>query len=77
MRLGFILLLDPINAFRGEDSLLRDWQAGQFSRMWNLIISGFICGALWELWNYWARAKWQYTVPIMENFKIFEMPLPG
>ena len=30
-----------------------------------------------ELWNNWARAKWQYTVPIMENLKIFEMPLPG
>jgi hypothetical protein len=27
--------------------------------------------------DYWARAKWQYTVPIMENLKIFEMPLPG
>jgi hypothetical protein len=32
---------------------------------------------LWELWNYWSRAKWQYTVPIMENLKIFEMPVPG
>ena len=32
---------------------------------------------LWEFWNYWARAKWHYTVPIMENLKIFEMPVPG
>jgi len=75
--LGFILLLDPINARSGAESLLRDWRAGQFDRTVNLVLSGFLCGFLWELWNYWARAKWQYTVPIMENLKIFEMPLPG
>ena len=45
--------------------------------MKNLVLSGFLCGILWELWNYWARAKWHYTVPIMENVKIFEMPVPG
>jgi hypothetical protein len=75
--LGFVLLLDPINAIRGEESLLRDWRAGQFNRTINLILSGFLCGGLWELWNYWAHAKWHYTVPIMENLKVFEMPLPG
>jgi hypothetical protein len=75
--LGFVLLLDPINAIRGEESLLRDWRAGQFNRTINLILSGFLCGGLWELWNYWAHAKWHYTVPIMENLKLFEMPLPG
>jgi hypothetical protein len=75
--LGFIPLLDPINAARGEESLLLDWRAGQFKRTKNLILSGFLCGGLWELWNYWARAKWLYTVPILENLKIFEMPLPG
>ena len=32
---------------------------------------------LWEFWNYWSRAKWHYTVPIMEHLKIFEMPVPG
>jgi hypothetical protein len=32
---------------------------------------------LWEFWNYWARAKWHYAVPIMEQLKIFEMPVPG
>ncbi|PYQ95684.1 MAG: hypothetical protein DMF97_16595 [Acidobacteria bacterium] len=75
--LGFVLLLDPINAVRGEESLQRGWRAGQFNRTINLVLSGFLCGGLWELWNYWAHAKWHYTVPIMENLKVFEMPLPG
>jgi hypothetical protein len=75
--LGFIPLLDPINAARGEESLLLDWRARRFDRTKHLILSGVLCGGLWEFWNYWARAKWLYTVPILENLKIFEMPLPG
>jgi hypothetical protein len=75
--LGFILFLDPINARLGGESLLGDLRTGRLDRLINLILSGFLCGVLWEFWNYWCRAKWHYTVPIMEHVKIFEMPLPG
>ena len=70
--LGFILLLDPINARLGGDTLAADR-----NRMMNLLLSGLLCGVLWEFWNYWSGAKWHYTVPIMEHLKVFEMPLPG
>jgi hypothetical protein len=75
--LGFIFLLDPINARLGAESLWTDWHAGRRDRLINLVLSGFLCGVLWEFWNYWSRAKWHYTVPIMEHLKIFEMPVPG
>ena len=54
-----------------------DFKGGATDRLKNLIWSGFLCGVLWEFWNYWSRAKWHYTVPIMEHTKLFEMPLPG
>jgi hypothetical protein len=72
--LGFILLLDPINAALDEDSLIADVAKASYRRAINLMLSGFLCGVLWEFWNYWAGAKWHYTVPIMEHTKIFEMP---
>jgi len=75
--LGFILLLDPINARLGAPSLWADWRAGRSDRLVNLALSGLLCGVLWEFWNFWSRAKWHYTVPIMEHWKIFEMPVPG
>lgn len=75
--LGFIFLLEPINTCLGGESLYSDFRQGDGSRFTNLIASGFLCGLLWEFWNYWSRAKWHYTVPIMEQVKIFEMPLPG
>ena len=75
--LGFIFLLDPINARLGAESLWVDVREGRYDRLVNLSIGGLLCGVLWEFWNYWAGAKWHYTVPIMERWKIFEMPLPG
>jgi hypothetical protein len=75
--LGFIFLLDPINARLGGPSLLADVGARRYDRVINLAAGGSVCGVLWEFWNYWARSKWHYTVPIMSNLKVFEMPLPG
>jgi len=75
--LGFVFLLDPLNARLGGESLLADFRAGRSDRLINLALSGLLCGVLWEFWNYWAGAKWHYTVPIMENLKVFEMPVPG
>jgi hypothetical protein len=75
--LGFIFLLDPINARAGDQSFLRDMRSGTYERVINLLIAGFICGGLWEFWNFWARAKWIYTVPIFGDIKIFEMPVLG
>jgi hypothetical protein len=75
--LGFIFLLDPINARLGAESLWHDLPARRIDRLVNLSLSGLLCGVLWEFWNYWSRAKWHYTVPIMEHLKIFEMPVPG
>ena len=70
-------MLDPINDRLGGGSILRDLRNGQYDRVINLLASGLLCGVLWEFWNYWSLAKWIYTVPILPNLKVFEMPLPG
>ena len=74
---GYVLLLDPINYYTGQPSLFRDLEEGKPERFASLFVAGLICGVLWEFWNYWAHAKWIYTVPIMQDFKVFEMPLVG
>jgi hypothetical protein len=49
-----------------------DWRdAGS----WALAALG--CGLFWELWNYHSLAKWIYTVPHMQGWPVFEMPLLG
>ena len=46
-------------------------------RLINLMLSGLICGVIWEFWNYWSGTKWIYNVPILPDLKIFEMPVLG
>lgn len=75
--LGFIFLLDPINAHNGAESLRGDLRAHHTGRLINLLIAGLVCGLVWEFWNYWAHTRWVYTVPVPPRIKIFEMPLAG
>ena len=74
---GFVLLLDPLNYTWGGRSLLRDWEKGDSALFWSFMVGGLVCGVFWELWNYWATARWLYIFPILQGWKIFEMPLPG
>ncbi len=75
--LGWLLLLEPVNYRRGRPSWLRDLTSGDASRLLALLTSGFVCGVLWEFWNYWAATKWTYTVPYLGDVKVFEMPILG
>lgn len=75
--LGFVFLLEPFNLQTGRSSLLRDLAEGKAENLLQLLLAGMICGLLWEFWNYWAVAKWIYTVPWVGQIKLFEMPVLG
>jgi hypothetical protein len=75
--LGFIFLLDPVNYAFQLPSLLYDLEQGRRDRLYSLMLSGVVCGFLWEFWNHWATGKWIYVFPMFQQWKIFEMPVPG
>ncbi|HXT22604.1 MAG TPA: hypothetical protein VN923_17770, partial [Thermoanaerobaculia bacterium] len=62
---------------RGGESLLRDLSEGRPQRLLRLLAGGLLTGLVWELFNFWARCKWIYTVPFFDRLKLFEMPLLG
>jgi hypothetical protein len=81
---GFIPLLDPINKRIGAPTISSLWRQSDRRYVYLLLTAGFICGLLWETWNYQAyRAQgafWIYTVP--QPLRIFglhygKMPLLG
>jgi len=75
--LGFLFLLEPVNHRLLLPSCIGDLARGYRGRVYSFLIAGWVCGWLWEFWNYWAAAKWVYTFPILQQWKIFEMPAPG
>ncbi len=76
--MGFAFLLEPINYLLGGRSLFAYFEQGELKQIFGLVAAGVLCGFLWEFWNYWATARWIYTVPFSwVGPKIFEMPLVG
>lgn len=75
---GFVaLLLDPLNHKLGRPSILGYVAKGDWRVPIALYVGGTICGLLWEFWNFWAYPKWYYTVPFVNFWHVFEMPLLG
>jgi hypothetical protein len=75
--LGFVFALDPVNLRLGLSSLAGDLVSGRRERLFSLLAAGWLCGWLWEFWNFWTTAKWHYIFPVLQNEKIFEMPALG
>jgi len=73
----FIFLLEPANHRLGGRSLMAEWERGELTTFCRLLLAGLICGGIWEFLNFWAGAKWIYTVPFVGFLKIFEMPILG
>jgi hypothetical protein len=48
---------------------------------WRLVVASawaaLICGGFWEMWNFYSLSKWHYTIPFVQRFEIFEMPILG
>ena len=72
------LIAEPLLYRRDpERSLFADIARGSWGRIARLMAAGLFAGALWESFNALARGRWIYTVPFLEHWKIFEMPLVG
>jgi hypothetical protein len=40
-------------------------------------LAALACGFFWELWNYGSLPQWHYSIPYVQRFHLFEMPLLG
>jgi len=72
------LIAEPLLYARDPGrSLFADIARGAWGRVARLMAAGLFAGALWESFNGLARGRWIYTVPFLEHWKVFEMPLVG
>jgi len=71
------LIITSLQTLRGEKNVLSGIAEGRWRRIVLLAISALICGFFWEMWNYYSLPKWAYSVPFVDRFRIFEMPLLG
>lgn len=72
-----LLLVVAIQAIAGYDTIFAPVRTGDWTHLWLMAASALVCGFFWELWNVFSLAHWEYAVPYVGRFRIFEMPLLG
>ena len=72
-----LVLLLALQVQGGHCPLLDEACQGDWGRVASAALAGLFCGGFWEMWNYFSLARWAYTVPWVDRFHLFEMPLLG
>ena len=72
-----LLIILSLQALFKEKHILSDIAEGNWSTVVAAAFSALICGIFWEMWNYYSLVKWEYSVPLVNRFKVFEMPILG
>ena len=62
---------------QGESTVFAGISRGDWRRVCLCALAAVVCGFFWEMWNFWSHAKWIYSVPFVNRFHVFEMPLLG
>lgn len=72
-----LLLLAGLQHLVLGATLFTPIRSGDWRPLLQPAAAALICGFFWELWNYGSLAKWHYSIPYVERFRLFEMPLLG
>ncbi len=56
---------------------VKDITGGNLRNIYLLALAALICGFFWEMWNYYSFTRWEYSVPFVNRYYIFEMPVLG
>ena len=72
-----LIIIVSLQILMGEKHIFSEMAAGHWSPVISAVAAALFCGFFWEMWNYYSLAKWQYSIPFVNRFKLFEMPILG
>ena len=72
-----LLILIGLQAVLGESPIISGIRRGDWTNMVSFPLAALACGFFWEMWNIHSLAKWQYSIPFVHRFQVFEMPILG
>lgn len=72
-----LMIVVGLQTLMGERHFLAQAAGGDWSGAVAAALAALACGGFWEMWNYFSLAKWEYSIPFVQRFQIFEMPLLG
>ncbi len=72
-----VLVVVGVQTLRGRPHVLSGIAHGDWRRPVAAAAAALVCGVFWEMWNWRSLAKWQYDIPYVGRFHLFEMPILG
>jgi len=72
-----LLIITSVQSLRGEAHIFQPITQGNWRNLWLAGLAALVSGVFWEMWNVFSLAHWQYAVPFIQGFQIFEMPALG
>lgn len=72
-----LFILTSIQSLAGQPTIFTPIRYGYWQRICLMAAAALVCGFFWEMWNFYSMPQWKYTVPYVQAFHIFEMPLLG
>ena len=72
-----LLIITSIQVIVGEKTVFSSLKHGDWRPIVVPALAALICGFFWEMWNYNSLAHWEYSVPFVQRFQVFEMPVLG
>jgi len=72
-----LLIIVSFSALSGNHTVFSGIVRGDWRSAIVYAMAALMCGFFWEMWNINSMAKWIYSIPYVQGFKIFEMPMPG
>jgi hypothetical protein len=72
-----LLILIALQRWLLGETLFSSLRLGDCRPVLQPALAALICGFFWELWNFGSLAQWRYSIPYVQRFHLFEMPLLG
>jgi len=72
-----LLVITSLQMIVGEETIFSSIRYGDWTSLWFAALAALVCGVFWEMWNYKSLSHWEYAIPFVHGYKIFEMPILG
>lgn len=72
-----LLVIVGVQILWGRRTIFHDLQRGEWQNLILPALAALLCGFFWEMWNWKSLARWEYSIPFVHRYEIFEMPLLG
>ena len=72
-----LIVVASIQTLCGRPHVLGEAARGNWAPLVTAAAAALVCGFFWEMWNAGSLVGWTYSVPYVQRFEVFAMPILG